>query len=104
MLLSDNEDILNKARTFAFVTLAMSQLFHMIGMSDTKLSVFKILKKKNVILFIAFLLGFILQMLVISIPSLNRIFHTASLNIEEWLFILLISSLPLVLHEISIVK
>lgn len=103
-LLTNNKEILLKSRSFAFVTLAMSQLFHMIGMSDTKISLFSIIKKKNYVLFAALLLGITLQILVINIPFLNNIFHTTSLNFLEWLFLITLSSTPLVMHELLLRK
>ncbi len=103
-LLTNNKEILLKSRSFAFVTLAMSQLFHMIGMSDSNRGFIRILKKKNYVLFVAFSLGILLQFLVINIPFLNNTFHTTKLDIWEWIFLITISSIPLVMHELLIKK
>ena len=103
-LLTNNKEILLKSRSFAFVTLAMSQLFHMIGMSDSNSALIKILKKKNYVLFAAFSLGVLLQFLVINIPFLNNTFHTTKLDTWEWIFLIAISSIPLVIHELLIKK
>jgi magnesium-transporting ATPase (P-type) len=40
-LMLENPDILVHAQTYAFVTLAMSQLFHAFGMRDTEHSIFQ---------------------------------------------------------------
>ena len=103
-LLTNNKEILLKSRSFAFVTLAMSQLFHMIGMSDSNRGFISILKKKNYVLFVAFSLGILLQFLVINIPFLNNTFHTTKLDVWEWIFLITISSIPLVMHELLLKK
>ena len=103
-LLTNNKEILLKSRSFAFVTLAMSQLFHMIGMSDSNRGFIRILKKKNYVLFVAFSLGILLQFLVINIPFLNNTFRTTKLDVWEWIFLITISSIPLVMHELLIKK
>lgn len=96
----NNENVLYKARTYAFVTLSLSELFHMIGMSSPKHSLFYILKKKNYYLFYTFIAGLIIQILLCQVPFFNVIFKTASLNLSEWILLLLISSFPLLFHEI----
>lgn len=95
-----NEDILIKSRTIAFSVLSISELFHMIGMADINDSIFNILKKKNYFMFIVFLIGFILQFIVTEIPFLVSFFKTSYLTFYEWLWVILLSSIPLVVHEI----
>lgn len=99
-----NEDILSKCRTVAFSTLSLCELFHMIGMSSLSHSIFYILKKKNYLLIGTFLVGVLIQILITSIPLFNTIFKTVSLNISEWITILLISINVLLVHEILIKK
>lgn len=103
-VLTQDTQILLKARTYAFTTLGISQLFHMIGMSDVKLHIHEIIKKKNIVLFVALFLGIFLQILVTEVPLFIEIFHTSSLNWKEWLFLILISAYPLVVHELMIKK
>ncbi len=95
-----NEFILKKARTIAFTILGISELFHMIGMSDTKTSIFKILKKKNYFMFVVILIGVLLQVIVTEIPFLVATFKTESLTLLEWTWLLLMSCFPLIVHEI----
>lgn len=65
--LSD-EEILRHSQTFAFTTLGMSQLFHMLGMSNIKKSVFNLFKSKNWMFIVALAIGILLQVLVTEMP------------------------------------
>ena len=94
-----NEDVLAKARTCAFVNLSMSQLFHMIGMSDVKSGILGILKKKNWLMMGTFLVGTLIQVLMVVVPPLRELFHLSSLTISEWIGVICISMLPIVVHE-----
>ena len=96
------EDIVMRSRTYAFTALGMSQLFHMLGMSNIKKSVLHILKRKNWLMFISFALGIALQVLVTEIPFFNHFFQTSELSFLEWIWLLLISALPLIVHEIMV--
>ncbi len=99
-LIFKNENILIKSRTYAFVTLSLSELFHMVGMSSPRHSFIHILKKKNYYLLLTFVVGFIIQFSICEVPFFCKIFQTSSLNVKEWLILLIISSFPLVFHEI----
>ena len=99
-LILQNEEILNKSRTFAFTTLGISQLFHMIGMSNIKENIFNILKNKNIFRVVAFVIGFFLQILVTEIPFFIKIFKTTRLSILEWGWLILISTTPLIFQQI----
>lgn len=96
----DDSTILLKAQTMAFTTLGIAELFHMIGMSDLNNSFINVFKVKNKMLFLSFVLGIILQLCVIEIPFLALVFTTCSLNIVEWLIVVLCSISPLIAHEI----
>ncbi len=97
------EMILMRARTYAFTALGMSQLFHMLGMSNIKKSVINIFKNKNKLMLVAFVAGITLQVLVTEIPLLNQFFQTAELSLWEWGWLLLISALPLLVHELVVI-
>ncbi|MCH5180002.1 MAG: cation-translocating P-type ATPase [Erysipelotrichales bacterium] len=101
-LLMNNEAILLKSRTFAFTTLGISQLFHMVGMSNVKQNVVQIIKKKNFVMLLAFIIGIALQVLVTEVPFLTTIFKTSSLSLKEWGFLILLSAFPLFMHEIMV--
>lgn len=99
--LSD-EEILRHSQTFAFTTLGMSQLFHMLGMSNIKKSVFNLFKSKNWMFIVALAIGILLQVLVTEIPILSDFFKTTRLSWHEWLWLLALSSIPLIIHEILV--
>ena len=101
-LLSNNESILLKAQTFAFSTLALSQLFHSFGIKNMNNSIFNKNSFNNKLLLISLLVGIGLQILVTMVPFFNETFKTSNLSIIEFLIILVFSMLPLVLHELLI--
>lgn len=101
-LYSSNETYLHQAQTMAFTTLAFGELLHMIGMSDIHHSVITILKRKNYMMFIAFCVGIILQLLVIEVPGINAVFNTANLTLIEWIITAILSLITLIIHEIIV--
>ena len=97
-----DETILHQAQTMAFTTLAIGELFHMIGMSDIHPSFVNTLSKKNWMMYIAFGLGVVLQLFVIEVPCVNKIFNTANLTWQEWLVTVAMAIIPIVLHEVIV--
>ncbi|MFA5362265.1 MAG: calcium-translocating P-type ATPase, SERCA-type [Candidatus Omnitrophota bacterium] len=91
---------LNRARTAAFIVLACSQLFHSFNCRNMRESIFKIGFFTNKKLIIAVLISFLLQMAVVYIPFLQRIFKTEPLGFLDWVLAVLISSLPLWAMEV----
>jgi Ca2+-transporting ATPase len=51
---------------------------------------------------IAFVVGLLAQLAVTEIPFLTSLFNTTSLSFMEWICIILVSMLPLVMHEIIV--
>ncbi len=97
-----NSEYLLKAQTMAFTTLALSELFHMIGMSDTERSFVHVFKDKNGMMLIAFVLGIVLQLLVIEVGAVSKMFSTCNLSLYDWGLALLFGLTPLVIHEIVV--
>ena len=95
-------DILAEARTMAFVTLAFSELMHMIGMSDVKHSFIHVFKDKNWMMALAFLVGVVLQIFVVMVPGVRNVFKTAWLDGYLWLMALGLCLIPLIIHEILV--
>lgn len=91
-----------QAMTFAFTVLAISQIFHMIGMTDIKRSFIHVFKEKNWMLLVSFVLGFALQIAVTEIPFLSSAFKTTQLLWSEWLILAAMASVPLIAHEIMV--
>lgn len=101
-LYNSNSTILHQAQTMAFTTLAFSELFHMLGISNIKRSIIFVFKNKNMMMLIAFVLGIILQLLVVEIPGISNVFQTYNLNLNEWIITILLSILPIIVHEIVV--
>lgn len=96
----DNTGEVIIGRTMAFATLSISQLFHAFNIK-TDHSLFEINIFKNIYLVIAFIIGFILQILVISVPTLANIFKVTNLSIKCWLIIITLCIMPIILVEIQ---
>jgi Ca2+-transporting ATPase len=86
---------LGRARTAAFIVLACSQLFHSYNCRNITESLFKIGVFTNKKLILATSVSFLLQMVVVYVPFLQRIFKTEPLGIFDWLLVVIISSFPL---------
>lgn len=97
-----HEAILNRAQTYAFTVLGMSQLFHAVGMRDVRKSIFKMKHFDNKLMIAACVLGFLLQFAVTEIPFLTAAFGTAHLTLREWLRLAFLASFPLLAHELMI--
>lgn len=94
------EEVLDYARTMAFITLILSEMFFALSIQSEKYSIFSARSWKNKILLGSILLTIILQLLLIYNPFLQNIFHLTNLNIYDWDIILFVSLIPLVFNEI----
>ena len=97
-----NQTNLQEAQTMIFTTLAFSELFHMLGMSDVNRSFIHVFKDKNYMMAIAFFAGIILQILVVQVPGISDVFSTYPLSFTEWIIVFLIAFIPLTIHEIVV--
>lgn len=95
-------DLLTKAQTFAFTTLAVSQLWHSLGMRDVDTSIFITLRHQNKLMFLSFGIGLLLQICATEIPMFAGVFGTATLAFSEWLSLIVFAMLPLLFHEIFV--
>ena len=99
---------LEEAQGMAFIVLSISELFHMLGMTDVRRSFVHVFKDKNLLLWISFFLGFALQFLVILVPGVNQVFKLAGDSgipaVQGWdyLWVMLLALSPLVVHEIVV--
>ena len=98
--LAENENILMMSQTMAFCTLALSELFHMLGMTSIRKSFVHNFKSKNWLLWVSFVAGIALQVFVVAVPGVNTFFKCSALDIAHWGIVLALSILPLVVHEI----
>ena len=101
---SADGEYLKEAQSMSFTVLAFSELFHMLGMTDTRHTVFRVFKDKNKMLWIAFFLGMALQFFVVETPGVNDVFSTFSLHDRpmDYLYVFGLALLPLVVHEIVV--
>lgn len=91
---------LEVARTMAFVSLGMLELVHVFNIRSEE-SIFRTNIFSNKYLIVAFVLGTVLQISVVVIPSLAQIFEVKPLNGIQWLYTITISLLPIVIMELQ---
>jgi Ca2+-transporting ATPase len=82
--LVDGSDNLTEARTMAFTTLVLAQLFNCFNARSDRVSAFHHLFT-NRILWAAIALSLILQVAVVYLPPLNDAFGTTALDATDWL-------------------
>lgn len=85
--------------TLCVTVLAVSQLFHAIGMRNIHRSLFRMNHLENRFMIFAFLLGLVLQVAIVEIPVLHVFFSTTSLDASHWLLAFGLALLPLIAHE-----
>ena len=88
------------ARTMAFVSLGLLELIHSFNIKSDE-SIFKVGLFENKYLMGAFILGAILQVVVVVIPSVAEIFKLVPLKQTQWLYTFGISILPLIIIELQ---
>ena len=85
-------------RTMAFCVLSFSQLLHAFNMRSNE-SVLGRKFFKNKLLVISFVIGVVLQLVVVC--SLSGIFGTVMLNFSQWQLVAVLSVMPLVVVELQ---
>lgn len=88
------------ARTMAFVTLGLIEMVHSFNIRSEE-SIFKCGLFKNKYLVLAFVLGLIMQVGIVFIPSVRNIFSLTVLNHTQWGIVAGISLLPIVIMELQ---
>lgn len=87
-------------RTMAFVSLGLLELVHSFNIKSEE-SIFKTGILENKYLVGAFLLGAVLQVVVVLIPAVADLFSLVPLTGTQWLYTFGISILPLVIMELQ---
>ncbi len=87
-------------RTMAFVSLGLLELVHSFNIK-TEESLFKVGFLENKYLLGAFLLGSLLQVVVVVIPPVANLFKLVPLNATQWLYTMGISIMPLIIIEMQ---
>ena len=91
---------LEVARTMAFVSIGLLELIHSFNIKSEK-SIFKTNIFENKFLIGSFLLGIVVQLIVVIIPQLAEIFKLVPLNQTQWIITLAISILPIPIIELQ---
>ncbi|GHU43723.1 ATPase [Clostridia bacterium] len=98
----ENANQLELAQTYAFMTLAASQIFHSIGMRDVSRSIFRMDHLENRFMIIAVIIAFALQYALTEVGALASLFGIRTLGVSDWLTVLSLSVMPLVVHEVRV--
>ncbi|MEK4404077.1 cation-translocating P-type ATPase [Sporosarcina sp. FSL K6-6792] len=93
------ESALVHGQTMAFIALSFSQLVHSLNFRSMDKSVFTAGIFKNKFLIYSILLGIILQVVIVSVGPIAKVFSVHSLGPMEWLVIAALSLLPLLINE-----
>jgi len=91
---------IDKARTVAFATMAVFQLFNAMNVRSPRHSAFKIGIFSNKWLNYAILIGVLLQLGAIHLPLMQTLFRTEPLTLIEWGLVVLVSSSVFWVEEI----
>ncbi|MEH7235547.1 cation-translocating P-type ATPase [Bacillus sp. JJ1562] len=94
-------DALIHAQTMAFITLSISQLFHSLNLRSRKKSIFKVGLFTNKYLIAAICVGIAIQVGLVYIPFFNNVFEIHFLSVNDWLFILGLSIIPVLGNEFA---
>ena len=87
-------------RTMAFVSLGLLELVHSFNVK-TEISIFKSGLFENKYLIGSFLLGTLLQVVVVIVPYFAKIFDLVPLNQTQWIYTIGISFLPIIIIELQ---
>ena len=82
-----------KAMTIAFTLFVIYQLFNAYNRKANS-------DKKSTYLYLAIIISFVLQLLIIYLPQLQIIFRTTSINIIDWMMIIIIASTIILAEKI----
>jgi Ca2+-transporting ATPase len=87
-------------QTMAFCVLALSQLVHVLNVRSNKHSIFQIGFTTNPRIIMAIVISAMAQLSVVCIPFLAKVFKVTTLNFGQWMWVLILSLMPLVVVEI----
>jgi Ca2+-transporting ATPase len=93
------QDIIEYARTMAFMVLVVCQLVYSLALRDERKSIFRVGIFSNKYLVGAILAGLALQLVVVGIPAIKSAFHLQMPDIKAWGLIIALGFTPLVLNE-----
>lgn len=94
------EGDLDKARTIAFSTLVMAQLFYVFQCRSERYSIFELGLLSNPQLALAVLFSTAMQAAAVHVGKLQPIFRTVPLDLDDWLLVFVFSSWSVLLEGI----
>lgn len=94
----DSGELHNISRTMAFAVLSISQLIHAFNMRTEK-SIFKVHILSNKYLCLALIIGVAMQLSVIMVSPLSKIFMVTPLNLRQWADVIILSFVPILFVE-----
>ena len=89
------------ANTMAFAALTLSQLFHAYNVRSEDRSLFSIGVGSNPAMNRAFVIGFAMQLAVLLLPPLRRVFSVVALGPVQWLAVLGLAVAPILVCELA---
>jgi len=92
---------LNYIRTLIFATLGVDSLLYVFSCRSLRQSIFTKNPFSNPYLILAVFFGFTLQLIAIYHPLLKNIFHTVSLQPNDWLFVFALALIQIVGIELT---
>lgn len=92
-------DSLMHAQTMAFMVMSISQLIHSLNLRSMNKSIFKVGLFTNKPLISSILVGILLQSIILFTPALRDIFKVYLLSSYDWMWIIILSLMPLLLNE-----
>lgn len=93
-------NILEYARTMAFMTLVLCQLFYALASRSHSLSIFTLGLFSNKYLVAATLIGVLLQVIIILATPLQKAFHLQMLTPRGWVMVIGLGLVPVMLNEV----
>ena len=91
---------LEVGRTMAFLSIGFLELIHSFNVKNEK-SIFETGIFENKYLLGSFILGILVQIIVVIIPNLANIFEVVPLNLTQWIITIFISLLPIPVMELQ---
>lgn len=88
------------ARSLAFLTIIVSQLFYSFSFRHEHKSIFKVGLLSNKYLVGAVILGFGLQLLVLYLPFMREAFKLHPIGIYDWIMVIVLGTAPLAVSEV----
>jgi Ca2+-transporting ATPase len=93
-------DVVEYARTMAFMVLVSCQLFYSLTVRNRKKSIFQVGVFSNKYLIGAIVLGLALQLLIIAIKLIQQAFKLQMLDLNGWIVAILLGLVPLIINEV----